>query len=293
MCSEQELEWDIAISKRRFDCQAKRGGEQCEREKQFPPRFFGYTFFGRCQKGVFSVTEKQLMGELVTDCPRCGATKITFDVKSQHYIYREYDWQNWYEVFGICRHCERSTVFVLSLKRPEMARYVESNGLVKAGDSVNNYMNVEGFINLKSTVKAKPPEHVPKNIAAAFGEGATCLAVECYNAAGTMFRLCIDLATLPLLPEKDENGLNGRIRRNLGLRLPWLFDKSLLPSALRELSSCVKEDGNDGAHAGTLTKEDAEDLLEFAYAFLERIYTEPERLRLAKERRDNRRKPKP
>jgi hypothetical protein len=56
-----------------------------------------------------------------------------------------------------------------------------------------------------------------------------------------------------------------------------------LPEALRDLSSCVKEDGNDGAHAGTLTKEDAEDLLDFTTALLERLYTEPKQLALAAE----------
>jgi hypothetical protein len=54
MCSEQELEWDIAISKRRFDCHAKRGSEQCEREKQFPPRFLGTPSLGDAKK-VFLV----------------------------------------------------------------------------------------------------------------------------------------------------------------------------------------------------------------------------------------------
>jgi hypothetical protein len=42
----------FVISKRRFDYQVKGGSEQCERERLFPPRFFGYTFFGQCQKGV-------------------------------------------------------------------------------------------------------------------------------------------------------------------------------------------------------------------------------------------------
>ena len=56
------------------------------------------------------------------------------------------------------------------------------------------------------------------------------------------------------------------------------------------MSSCVKDDGNDGAHAGTLKKADAEDILDFTVALLERMYTEPERLRLAKARRDSRRK---
>lgn len=51
----------------------------------------------------------------------------------------------------------------------------------------------------------------------------------------------------------------------------------------------MKDDGNDGAHEGTLTQHDADDLLDFTIALLERLYTEPERLRLAKARRDARR----
>jgi hypothetical protein len=58
---------------------------------------------------------------------------------------------------------------------------------------------------------------------------------------------------------------------------------------LRELSTCIKDDGNDGAHAGTLKRSDADDLLDFIVAMLERMYTEPERLRLAKERKEARR----
>ena len=104
-----------------------------------------------------------------------------------------------------------------------------------------------------------------------------------------MFRLCVDMATRSMLPTEDTPGLSAKIRRDLGLRLPWLFESERLPESLRELSSCIKEDGNDGAHAGNLSESDASDLLDFSAALLERIYTEPERLRLAKERRDARR----
>jgi hypothetical protein len=99
-----------------------------------------------------------------------------------------------------------------------------------------------------------------------------------------------DLATKSMLPElQDGNSPSYKIRRNLGLRLPWLFEQKKLPDALHELSLCIKEDGNDGAHEGTLKKEDAEDILDFTVALLSRLYTEPERLRLAKLRRDKRR----
>ena len=107
-----------------------------------------------------------------------------------------------------------------------------------------------------------------------------------------MFRLSLDITTRSLLPQEETEGLNAKTRRDLGLRLPWLFDNGRLPESLRDLSTCVKEDGNDGAHAGNLSEEDAEDLLDFSYALLERLYTEPARIRDATERRKVRREPK-
>ena len=229
------------------------------------------------------------MSELVADCPRCGSRKITFDLTQELLVEVQYNWQQWYEAFCVCRHCRRATIFVLSQNVDADIHTVHKNGLVQIKGAVNTYMNIEGFINLKDIATTSPPEHLPKDIEAAFKEGATCLSVGCHNAAGTMFRLCVDLATRSSLPEQDIQGLNAKIRRNLGLRLPWLFDNGYLPEALRELSSCVKEDGNDGAHVGSLKKGDAGDLLDFTVALLERMYTEPERLQLAKQRRDSRR----
>jgi hypothetical protein len=57
------------------------------------------------------------------------------------------------------------------------------------------------------------------------------------------------------------------------------------------LSDCIREDGNDAAHRGALGKPDAEDIQDFTVALLERMYTEPERLKLAEKRRQERRKP--
>ena len=184
-----------------------------------------------------------------------------------------------------------TTVFVLSQIDIKDGDYIRERGLVSLSGSLNNYFNVQSFVSLKDFVRRKPPEHVPPETKVAFQEGATCMAVECFNAGATMFRLCIDHSTKSLLPEQDTAGLNRQIRRSLGLRLKWLFDNNRLPEVLRELSVCVKEDGNDGAHVGTLTKEEAEDLIDFTCILLERLYTEPERLRLAQQRRDARRKP--
>lgn len=229
------------------------------------------------------------MAELVANCPRCGSRHMTFDVSAAKIFRVEHGWQQWYEAFGVCRHCGRTAVFVLSESVDADYKYVHKTGLLKVEGALNQYVNVKGHISLKDTASIEPPDHLPKDIESVFREGATCLAVGCYNAAGTMFRLCVDLATKSMLPVEETPGLNARTRRDLGLRLPWLFENGRLPESLKDLSSCIKEDGNDGAHAGSLSEADASDLLDFSIALLERIYTEPERLRLAKERRDARR----
>jgi hypothetical protein len=214
---------------------------------------------------------------------------MTFDLVAHTQVAYRHNWQSWYEAFCICRHCSRSTVFLLSERGIDESKAIRQSGLNKLPVAANKLVTVENYVSLKDAKAISPPEYLPPEILSVFAEGATCLAVGCFNAAGTMFRLSVDLATKSLLPEGDANGLNSKVRRNLGLRLPWLFQQSLLPATLQELSSCIKEDGNDGAHDGTLEKEDAEDLLDFTFALLERMYTEPERLRLAKGRRESRR----
>lgn len=232
------------------------------------------------------------MAELVADCPRCNAKKITFNLLAVNYLYQESGWKNWYEVFSICKNCKKSTIFVLSDDINSNYDYFHSKGFFKVEESINKYTKVEGYISLKEHSKITPPEFLPNNIEKIFREGAICASVACYNASGTMFRLCIDLATQVMLPEENENGLNNQIRRSLGLRLNWLFENKKLPDSLKELSRCIKDDGNDGAHEGTLTKEDIDDIVDFTYILFERLYTEPERLRLAEERRKKRRETK-
>lgn len=233
------------------------------------------------------------MAELVANCPRCGATMITFDLLQSTVVELQYNWQNWHEAFCICRHCHKSTVFVLADEGVNEGKLIRQKGLSAVNGSVNALVGVQSYISTKDKSPAVPPEHLPDDIHAVFVEGSVCLAVGCSNAAGTMFRLCIDKATRAMLPEEDSNGLNSKVRRSLGLRLPWLLDNGVLPEALRELSSCIKDDGNDGAHDGSLTREDAEDLLDFTFALLERLYTEPARLRIASERRIARREKGP
>jgi hypothetical protein len=228
------------------------------------------------------------MVEFVADCPRCGSRRITFDVTQEHLLGTKYGWQHVYEAFCICRLCHKSTIFLLAQASGPAKEIVHQAGLMGLQGAINRYMDNKGPITLKDVAAEAPPEYLPEDIDAAFREGARALAAKCPNAAGAMFRLCIDLATKGMLPNAAD-GLNAAVRAKLGLRLTWLFDNHLLPEGLRELSTCVKDDGNDGVHDGTLSDADADDLLDFTKALLERLYTEPQRLALAGKRRVERR----
>lgn len=233
------------------------------------------------------------MASLVHDCPRCGANRMTFDSASKAiYLRTTFDWKNYYELAAICRRCGLHTIFVVAQLEYDPPREERIEFLLETDQNIDKSYEVDGYVSLKDIAAQPPPEHVPDEVAAAFREASTSIASKCWNAAGAMFRSAIDIATRGLLPEEETEGLNPRTRRDLGLRLPWLFSKGLLPRDLEKLSDCVREDGNDGAHAAILGKEDADNLLDFTVALLERIYTEPERLKEAEARRIARRQPK-
>lgn len=227
------------------------------------------------------------MPELVHDCPRCRSRKITHDLLAANLLGTRHDWQHHFEVFCVCRGCHRSSVFYI-VKSTFAAKVNTVGELLAYPRAINDCYNLESVITLKDRDAAPPPEHLPKDIDDAFREGATCMVVRCYNAAGTMFRLCLDFATKSLLLEDNVDGLNGKIRFSLGLRLEWLFRTGRLPPVLEELAACVKDNGNDGAHDGTLSQVDAEDLQDFTFELLERLYTDPKRLEIARERRRQR-----
>jgi len=227
------------------------------------------------------------MAEYVANCPRCRASKTTFDVLSTAHVGTQYSWQRFYEAFCLCRHCSRTTTFVIALKNPRD----EDNPPETIPGNINDYFEPDGYISLKHVGATEPPDHVPPDLAKIFKEATKCVAVQCWNAGGAMFRLCVDMATEQLLPKEDVEGLTAFIRKNLGPRLEWLFENNKLPAEIAGLSDCIREDGNDAAHRGALGKGDAEDLLDFTVALLERLFTEPERLKLAELRRQERRKP--
>ncbi len=216
---------------------------------------------------------------------------ITMDVYASILREKKYDWKTYLEIFVVCRRCHRSSIQLVSQidsDRRVTSELEKRNGALSHNRSLNDIVSYERTITLKDQSIIICPEHIPENILGVLDEANRCLAASCYNAAASMFRLSIDLSTKALLPD-DINEPAAKIRKNLGLRLIWLFNNSLLPSDLKPLAECIQQDGNDGAHDGTLSKADACDLQDFCFELFRRLYTEPEKLRIAMTRRQFRR----
>lgn len=235
------------------------------------------------------------MATLIEDCPRCHSKRMTFDILGRNAIKQRFGHANWqqnFEVFSKCRHCLQGTIFVVCLNNYGVSNSI-GNSDYWGNKNINSDFEVSTFISVKDFAAITPPEFLPPEVENAFTEGAACLSIRAFNAAAAMFRLSVDLATKGYLPPGDrDGGPNRKQRRELASRLEWLFDEGILAGDLKDLASSVREDGNDGVHDGTLGREDAEDLADFATALLTRIYTEPARVELARQRRISRRETK-
>jgi hypothetical protein len=230
------------------------------------------------------------MPQLIANCPRCAARKVTFDVQAANFVEQQYGWMNHHEVCALCRHCHGYTVFLVHDNVDSDYRKFHEIGILKYAGVLNDYVKVDNFLSLKDQATVASPEHVPDLIAKIFREGATSDVMQCYNAACAMYRLCIDLTTKSLLPPEGEpNGPNAHQRVKLAHRLNWLLDTGRLPASLRELSHCIREDGNDAAHDGSVGEHEAGDLQDFTLHLLENVYTAPKRIELARDRRTARR----
>jgi len=210
----------------------------------------------------------------VGNCWRCGAKNMTLEITSDTYLYTHYEWQNFFEVCCLCRSCKKFSLKRFALFDIKFRKdFYTTGSLTGFGKDLTSIFVCQSDINLSDIETRPSPEALPEDIAAAFNEGTKCLSINCTNAASTMFRLCLDKATKNLLPDDGvDNGPNGHQRRNLAPRLKWLFENNLLPKDLEDLSHIVKDHGDEGAHDGLLTAVDADDIYDFAYLLLERLF---------------------
>src|SRR5256886_14497115 len=105
------------------------------------------------------------MSLLVADCPRCGAKHMTFDVEAQVHVSVQYDWLHRFEVFSVCRRCNRPTVFLIALDEVRLKDdIVKPGAVVRYSSALNQVFKVERFISLRDFLVYKPPDHLSKEL---------------------------------------------------------------------------------------------------------------------------------
>src|ERR1700720_3610666 len=101
------------------------------------------------------------MSLLIANCPRCGAAHTTFDVTAVLLVLKQHGWQHVYEAFGICRHCAKSTTFMIWEKPNTSGMFEQKSPLDAVKGSLNGFFEVDGYISLKDHGVIQPPEHLP------------------------------------------------------------------------------------------------------------------------------------
>ncbi len=223
----------------------------------------------------------------IADCPRCSHAQVTFDILASVYA-GKIDYDQHFECFLHCRSCFRTSIALL---RQIHSR--DSTPMSHASEYVGIYYELKKWVFTVPSKRDVPP-HVPEEIARIFNEAAPCAAIGAWDAAGTMFRKVLDVATRKKTPSPESEDAvkpsSWKTFKDLRLRLNWLFENGFLDRSLEDLSSCIHADGNDAAHdVNGIGRQEAEDLSDFCDQLLRVVYTTPGQIQENRSRREARR----
>lgn len=221
------------------------------------------------------------MSFLSTKCNHCYTERIKLNVRSKYSV----DITSYF--FLSCEGCDQPTIVSAIIKHTRNQRSHIVPVIFNIDDDIDIqkcFHTIRTIYSENSTHLFKCPLHVPSDIENCFNEAAKCYQIQCYVACSSMLRLCLDLITKDLMKSAEEKEIN-----NLSKRINHLIEINIIPSDLKDFAHSIRLDGNDAAHDGSTSKDEANDLMDFSILLLERIYTNKEKLRIAEERRSNRR----
>ncbi len=183
-------------------------------------------------------------------CPHCGVENVAFQLIAQYhenFSYKAY--QLW-----VCGNCELPACSVSSSPLSAGGHYIE---------------HLSGFFPIPKIISA--PYGVPDSIANTFRSAKRYLQQgrdADYEGACIMARRGIEQAV-------NELGAEGR---NLYQKIENLEEKRLIPPAIRDWAHHLRDIGNEGAHGGEVTEEDAKQAVYFAEMLFTYLYSLPKRM---------------
>jgi HEPN domain-containing protein len=211
------------------------------------------------------------MAAIIDDCPHCGGQKIGFSFVADSNLApaRQQQFMTTYK----CNKCQGGLIVVYkqNVKHPK----VEGPGTAPSDPMDVGFSVVEKY---PTKMLARLPSHLPEPLGRFFQQANDGLRRGDYDASGAMSRKVVDVSTQKLLG--DESRKYGNIRD----RIDALEAKGGLTADLKDWAHEVRLGGNDAAHdEDPFSREEAEELLDFAELYLTYVHTLPARL---KERRE-------
>jgi hypothetical protein len=219
----------------------------------------------------------------VGDCRRCGAKKISFKVFGFSIAKAgpegppgEKTYVTLIELACKCPNCQSATLFMLAAAgdKPPSTKFDENENPANSG-----YQEMMSF---PSAAAEKAPEHTPEPAASFYHQATTALANGLHDAAGCMFRKCLESVTrspavLNKVPAEERDNYRGSWLKG---RISKLKEMNAIPPALGDLADVIKEEGDSAVHEDVLYDPiSAERLRKFTRAFLEYTFTWPEHVR--------------
>ncbi len=183
---------------------------------------------------------------VLPECPHCHSREITFYLLAQTGFHP-------YVSAWICANCKR--------------------GIYLEGHVINHNGNFP-FKAFNTCYPApdieRAPEFTPEQAAHDFEEAASCLRTGNYKAASIMARASLEAAVKSL--EAKGNNLKEKIND--------LAARHIITPDLADWAHEIRTIGNNAAHDGTPhTKQDAEDIIDFAEMLYIYLFTLPGRIK--------------
>jgi hypothetical protein len=223
----------------------------------------------------------------VGDCRRCGAQRMSFEVYGVSTI-NEADeirdagysyYERTIELACRCHECRKTIVFVLDALNRDQRRLPKQSFDTNESPTKLGYTEIFAFPPKKTL---PTPAHTPNPAASFYEQGASAMANGLYDAAGAMFRKCLESVTRSdkLLEEFVPENQRAEFRKKwLKARIKVLKELHAIPPALASLVDVIKDEGDEAVHEDELyDKESAEALQRFTATFLEQTFTIPEQI---------------
>lgn len=212
----------------------------------------------------------------VRNCVRCGTRAVVHNVHGEVRVGKPF--ANSHELAAACASCRQFSIYTWGA--PAAGR----------NDASGYNGNIEDYAGERlskdpvriAVVSKELSEHIPNRVTDLFREANECLQMNYCEAAGSMFRKALDVATKHIY--SHDVRLDGKEpAQALRARIKSMGEMGILEADIVELADVAALDGNDAAHdIDPYSREEAEALEDLTLDLLDRLFVRPAKIAAVK-----------